>query len=42
MVLNFSLELNAVVSECKDVENRLKKKREGEAGITYIKSSLHE
>ena len=40
MVLDFSLELKAFESECKDVENRLKERHEGEARIIYIKSFL--
>ena len=40
MVLDFSLELKSVEAFCKDVENRLKEKQEGEAGIIYIKSFL--
>jgi len=35
MVLNFSLELKAVESKCKDVENRLKKKQEELKGAEY-------
>ena len=40
MVLDFSLELKSVEAICKDVENRLKEKQEGEARIIYIKSFL--
>ena len=36
MVLDFSLELTAAESECKDAENRLKEREEGEARIIYI------
>jgi len=32
MVLDFSLELQVVEANCKDVENRLKEKQEGEPG----------
>jgi len=41
MVLNFSLELQVVEANCKDVENRLKKKQEGEPGIIVIKSFMY-
>ena len=34
MVLDFSLELKTVDANCKDVENLLKEKQQGEAGIT--------
>jgi len=40
MILYFSLELKAVESKCKDVENRLREKQKGEARIIYIKSFL--
>ena len=40
MVLNFSLELKAVESKCKDVENSLKEKQEGGALIIFLKSFL--
>ena len=41
MVLNFSIELQVVEANCKDVENRLKEKQEGEPGIIVIKSFMH-
>jgi len=41
MVLNFSLELQVVEANCKDVENRLKEKQEGEPGIIVIKSFMY-
>ena len=40
MVLDFSLELKTVDANCKDVENRLKEKQEGEARFIYVKSFL--
>jgi len=40
MDLDFSLELEAVESKCKDEENHLKEKKEGEARNIYIKSFL--
>ena len=40
MVLDFSLELKTVDANCKDVENRLKEKQEGEARFIYVKSLL--
>jgi len=41
MVLDFSLELKDVEGKCKDAENRLKEKQEGEGRIIYnIKSLL--
>ena len=36
MVLDFLLELKTVEYKCKDVENRLKEKQEGEARIIHI------
>ena len=40
MVLDFSLELRAVESKCRDEEKRLKDKKEGKDRIIYIKSVL--
>ena len=40
MVLDFSLELKTVEANCKDVENRLNEKQEGEARFVYVKSFL--
>jgi len=35
MALDYLLELKAVEAQCKEVENRLKRKQEGEARVIY-------